>query len=180
MFYIMNRMNSKIYIYWLQGSFLPGLKIYNLVVLRQCMLQNTDPLFIRIENLTNWFLKVFSKKLKFSWSLYLCNLMVETFDISNLNGLAWQNSLFKISKVNNIRAHDLKNSGKYGSGLSCRWALFIAWAFGFKLHLNFHRVEWHNLSSELGRRLGFEFGFKESRLEPKFLNRRLRFRKEGL
>ena len=23
-----------------------------------------------------------------------------------------------------IRARDLKNSGKYGSGLSCRWALF--------------------------------------------------------
>jgi len=35
-----------------------------------------------------------------------------------------------------------KNSGKYGSGLSCRLTLFTAWAFGFKLHLIFHRVEW--------------------------------------
>ena len=26
----------------------------------------------------------------------------------------------------NIRARDLKNMGKYGSGLSCRWALFTA------------------------------------------------------
>ena len=39
-----------------------------------------------------------------------------------------------------IWARDLKNSGKYGSGLSCRWALFTAWAFGFKLHLTFQRV----------------------------------------
>ena len=31
--------------------------------------------------------------------------------------------------------------GKYDSGLSCRWALFTAWAFGFKLPLIFHRVE---------------------------------------
>ena len=30
------------------------------------------------------------------------------------------------------------------------------------------------LSSELGRRLGLEVGFKELRLEPKFLNRGLR------
>ena len=32
--------------------------------------------------------------------------------------------------------------GKYGPGLSCRWALFTARAFGFKPpHLIFHRVE---------------------------------------
>ena len=36
---------------------------------------------------------------------------------------------------------DLKNSKKYGSGLSCRWALFAASAFGFKMHLIFHRAE---------------------------------------
>ena len=40
-----------------------------------------------------------------------------------------------------IWARDLKNSGKSGSGLSCRWTLFTTWAFGFKLHLIFHRVE---------------------------------------
>ena len=40
-----------------------------------------------------------------------------------------------------IRARDLKNSGKYGSGLSCHWALFTTWAFGFELHLIFHRIE---------------------------------------
>ena len=39
------------------------------------------------------------------------------------------------------RAGDLKNSVKYGSGPKCRWALFTAWAFGFKLHLIFPRVE---------------------------------------
>ena len=35
--------------------------------------------------------------------------------------------------------HNLKFkiSEKYGSGLSCRWALFTAWAFGFKLHFIF-------------------------------------------
>ena len=32
-------------------------------------------------------------------------------------------------------ACDLKNSGNYSSGLSCPWALFTAWAFGFKQHL---------------------------------------------
>jgi len=36
-------------------------------------------------------------------------------------------------------ARDLKNSGKYGSGISCRWALFMAWAFGVKLHLIFQK-----------------------------------------
>ena len=40
-----------------------------------------------------------------------------------------------------IRVRDLKNSGKYGSGVSCRWVLFTALAFKFKLHLIFHRVE---------------------------------------
>ena len=34
-----------------------------------------------------------------------------------------------------------KNSGKYGSGLSFHWALFTAWAFWFKLHFIFCRVE---------------------------------------
>ena len=48
---------------------------------------------------------------------------------------------FTMMNLNHDRARDLKNSGKYGSGLSCRWALFPAWAFGFKLHLIFHRVE---------------------------------------
>ena len=38
-------------------------------------------------------------------------------------------------------ARDLKNMGKYGSGLSCRWVLFKTWAFGFKRHLIFLRVE---------------------------------------
>ena len=38
------------------------------------------------------------------------------------------------------RAGDLKKSIKYDSGLSCRWALFTARAFGFKLHLIFNRV----------------------------------------
>ena len=46
-----------------------------------------------------------------------------------------------ISIAHNIWARDLKNSGKYGSGLSCRWTLFTAWAFGLKLHLIFYRVE---------------------------------------
>ena len=42
-----------------------------------------------------------------------------------------------------IRVRDLKNSGKYGSGVSCRWVLFTALAFKFKLHLIFHRVEFN-------------------------------------
>ena len=53
-----------------------------------------------------------------------------------------------------FRVRDLKNSGKYGSGLSCRWTLFTAWAFGSKLHLIFHRVElnkpWPNLKNLSG------------------------------
>ena len=44
-------------------------------------------------------------------------------------------------KYSRLRARDLKNLGKYGSGLSCSWALFTTWAFGFNLHLIFHRVE---------------------------------------
>jgi len=45
--------------------------------------------------------------------------------------------------LNNTWARDLKkNSWKYGLGLNRRWALFTAWAFGFKLHLIFHRVEY--------------------------------------
>ena len=43
-----------------------------------------------------------------------------------------------------IQSPRFKNSEKYDSGLSCRWALFTAWAFGFKLHLIFHRVEFKN------------------------------------
>ena len=35
-------------------------------------------------------------------------------------------------------------------------------------------ITWHKLSSESGRRLGLRVGFKELRLEPKFLNRGLR------
>ena len=54
---------------------------------------------------------------------------------------------FTMMNLNHDRARDLKNSGKYGSGLSCRWALFPAWAFGFKLHLIFHRVEFKKLVS---------------------------------
>ena len=42
------------------------------------------------------------------------------------------------------RAGDQKKSGKYGSGLSCHWALFTALAFEFKLHLIFNRVEFKN------------------------------------
>ena len=33
-----------------------------------------------------------------------------------------------------------KKFGKIQLGSLCRWALFIALAFGFKLHLIFHRV----------------------------------------
>ena len=47
----------------------------------------------------------------------------------------------QVSRYSLNWAQDLKNSGKYGSGLSCRWTLFTAWALGFKLHLIFHRVE---------------------------------------
>ena len=46
------------------------------------------------------------------------------------------------------RDRDFKNSGKYGSGLSCRWILFTAWSFVFKLHLISHRVEFKK--TELG------------------------------
>ena len=35
-----------------------------------------------------------------------------------------------------------KNSGKYGPGLSCRWFLFTAQAFGFKLHLIWYSIWW--------------------------------------
>jgi len=47
----------------------------------------------------------------------------------------------KLNSFNLPRSRDLKNSGKYGSGLSRRWALFTAWAFGFKRHLILHRVQ---------------------------------------
>ena len=40
-------------------------------------------------------------------------------------------------------------------------------------------ITWHKLSSELSRRLGLKVGFKELRLEPKFLNRGL-FKTSGL
>ena len=33
----------------------------------------------------------------------------------------------------------LEDSGQYDSGLSWSWALFTAWAFGFKLHQILHR-----------------------------------------
>ena len=117
------------------------------------------------------------------------------------------------------RARDLKNSRKYGSGLSCRWALFTAWAFKIQAASYFPQswvqknslifylakflvfmrtrfnidpysplkptkvsfifteskifqlsITWRTLSSELGLKVGF----KELRLEPKFLNRGLR------
>ena len=32
----------------------------------------------------------------------------------------------KVAKERQIRVRDLKNSGKYGLGLSCHWALFTA------------------------------------------------------
>ena len=44
----------------------------------------------------------------------------------------------------NIWIRDLKNSGKLGWNRSCRWVLFTTWAFGFKLHLIFYRVEFKN------------------------------------
>ena len=37
-----------------------------------------------------------------------------------------------------------KNSRNNGSGASCRWTLFTAWALEFKLHLIFHRGEFKN------------------------------------
>jgi len=40
-----------------------------------------------------------------------------------------------------VQSLQFKNSGKYCTGLSCRWALLTAWAIWFKLHLILHRVE---------------------------------------
>ena len=68
-------------------------------------------------------------------SLLILNTVQETNKIINidLNPLSFSRDAFWTSHS--------KNSGKYGSGLSCRWTLFLAWAFGFKLHLIFERVE---------------------------------------
>ena len=64
-----------------------------------------------------------------------------------LNGI-YADFLLTVLQFPGTRARDLKTSGKYGSGLSCRWTLFTARAFGLKMHLIFHRVElknWFNI-----------------------------------
>ena len=78
------------------------------------------------------------------FSGYHCN---RGFTIKqNIHGLRYQRIFFctaynlENTLLNESRAN-LKKLGKYCSGLSCRWAFFTAWAFGFKPHLIFHRVE---------------------------------------
>ena len=44
----------------------------------------------------------FCHKLQFLYSLYLCNLMAQTFNISNLDYLSEHNSEFEISKIYDI------------------------------------------------------------------------------
>ena len=86
---------------------------------------------------------------KHIWNINLFRLFFILFLFKGAKVCVWQNLLIlSLLKDNPTRmcswARDLKNSRKYGSGLSYRWVLFTAWAFRFKLHLIFHRVSWKN------------------------------------
>ena len=90
------------------------------------------------------------------WNFKLWLLLDQKIQVWNVKGLRhwvpkilglenqslWQRvNSFLLIIFFSVWARDLKNSGKYGSGRSCRWVLSTTWAFGFKLHLIFHRVE---------------------------------------
>ena len=86
---------------------------------------------------------------KHIWNINLFRLFFILFLFKGAKVCVWQNLLIlSLLKDNPTRmcswARDLKNSRKYGSGLSYRWVLFTAWAFRFKFHLILNRVSWKN------------------------------------
>ena len=78
----------------------------------------------RFENSTLW-------KIKF-------NLNPKAQAVNKAQRQLWPELYFP-GFLKSLTSRRFKNSKKYDSFSSCCWALFTAWASGFKLHLIFHR-----------------------------------------